>query len=489
MAIGLPGSNCQISLGCVYVCVLVCLSVCVCVSVYVLVSVFLCVCLCVFVSVIVFVSVCLSLILSVCLSVSLSACLRFFVWLLVGLVCLWWWRCWWSWCCAVVVGCLCLCTFPRPTFVGNRWPCVEIPHCFSNPKHGQAHSASALYSSVEAELEQFFGNALVAHVSFDVRGLAELQFPGRVLEIITLLRKIPGLKDEDIAASASDIQSLLCPSLTTSAVIDGLLGQDFLGLLRSFEDKEFVAVSVDLDHKVKTALAAQAEAACVPLVSSLRDVFGVKAVTCMEFKDDVELVARLSNWTVDAKVMLDLQSLGRSWRDEFFLRELSFISSLCAMMVPLARAVLAWKATCFEDQLEQMDAQKISKDHVTMIKDLRTQHAPFQRLCGGDLHKLFVEQPGHTSAFKGLFHAAQVSKDVLDTSLEMMDVVGKVWSTDLANVTNMLIQSCPAFQPMKDNLLKDENLVKAMIGNEHYARLPAVCAALEEMRRLARHQD
>jgi hypothetical protein len=135
-----------------------------------------------------------------------------------------------------------------------------------------------------------------------------------------------------------------------------------------------------------------------------------------------------------------------------------------------------------------MDAQKINKDIVNLVKDLRMQHAPFQRLSGPELHKLFAEQHGHTSAFNGLFRADRVVKDILDTSLEMMDVVSKVWSTDLANVTNVLSQSCPAFQPMKDNLLKDENLVKAMIGNEHYPRLPGICAALEEMRRLARHQ-
>jgi hypothetical protein len=276
---------------------------------------------------------------------------------------------------------------------------------------------------------------LVEHVAFGVGGLAELQFPSRVLEILTLLRQIPGLSDKDIAASASDIKSLLSPSLSTSAVIDGLLGDEFIGLLRSFEHKEFVGVSVGLHRDVDKALSAQATAACLPLLSSVREVFGSEKVTCMEIKADVELVTRLSNWTVDPKVMLDLQSLGRSWRDEVFLQELSFIASLCAMMVPLARAVLAWKATYFEDQQQQMDAQKINKDIVNLVKDLRMQHAPFQRLSGPELHKLFAEQPGHTSAFNGLFRADRVVKDILDTSLEMMDVVSKVWSTDLANVT------------------------------------------------------
>ena len=146
----------------------------------------------------------------------------------------------------------------------------------------------------------------------------------------------------------------------------------------------------------------------------------------------------------------------------------------------------------------KMGVRRISDVQVGLLRTLRGINSQFKELTSGRTHNAIFPPitdtapiPGHFQVMGGILNLDTLSNRLKHDFGEICGAFGACWSKDLTTVVEEVERSCPAWQPFRDTLMDNAEMVRTLKSNPAYGKIGRLCTEVKTMVKLVKdvHAD
>ena len=212
----------------------------------------------------------------------------------------------------------------------------------------------------------------------------------------------------------------------------------------------------------------------VPIVKSFATDFhgaiGKLDLDKVCFEDlSLDDVKHLSGSSLDDGVFKEAMSWATKTSDTLLFGQLTVLHAVHSVL----KAVASVQVMAREVLVVGGAGGKISEEQATAVKDMRARYAAFQSMIDGSpsVFAALVTDASHIVVLDGILKREVFQANLADCISKCVLKFSTRWSSDMTVLCDALDQACPSWEPVRDTLLDEKIMVKAMVDNERYSSI------------------